>query len=162
VKSSQKEYLTKSVLLTIGRRGTPRPLDVRGEQQAKVVYRLVDPEQYRGMHVLVVGGGDSAIEAALACSGQPGTTVSLSYRGPAFNRIKPGNRERLATAESGNRLQVFLESDVMEIRTDTVALKRKAKLFEFPNQAVIVCAGGILPTGLLKKLGVEVEVHYGE
>ena len=162
VKTTQKEYVTKSVLLTIGRRGTPRTVDVRGEHQPKVVYRLIDPEQYRGMHVLVVGGGDSAIEAALACSGESGTTVTLSYRGQAFNRIKPGNRDRLATAESATRVQVMLESDVMEIKPDTVMIKRKARLQEIPNQGVIVCAGGILPTGLLKKLGVQVETHYGE
>jgi thioredoxin reductase len=126
------------------------------------VYRLIDPQQYRGMHVAVVGGGDSAIEAALACSGEAGTTVTLSYRGTAFNRIKPGNRTRLAEAESKNRINVMLESDVMEIKPESIMVKRKAKLMEIPNQALIVCAGGVLPTGLLKKLGVEIETHYGE
>jgi thioredoxin reductase/ferredoxin len=162
VKTTQSEYLAKSVLLAIGRRGTPRTLEVRGEHSAKVVYRLVDSHQYGGMDVLVVGGGDSAIEAALACAGEPGTTVTLSYRGAAFNRIKPGNRERLAAAEANKRVRVIMQSDVMEITPDTVIIKRKANLITLPNKAVIVCAGGILPTGLLKKLGVEVETHYGE
>lgn len=162
VKTTKQEYLTKSVLLSIGRRGTPRTLDVRGENQAKVVYRLIDPQQYRGMHVMVVGGGDSAIEAALACSGESGTTVTLSYRGAAFNRIKPGNRDRLAAAEAANRVKTMLETDVMEIKPESIMLKSKAKLLTIQNEALIVCAGGILPTGLLKKLGVQVETHYGE
>ena len=88
VKTSRGSYNTKAVLLAIGRRGTPRKLEVPGEDLPKVVYRLIDPEQYHSKHVLVVGGGDSALEAALAVADQPGTTVTLSYRGDAFGRVK--------------------------------------------------------------------------
>ena len=94
--SSRGVYRTRRILLAIGRRGTPRKLEVPGEDRTKVVYRVIDPEQYRERRVLVVGGGDSAIEAATTLAGEPGTSVSLSYRGKAFNRAKPGNRERLA------------------------------------------------------------------
>ena len=101
VKTGRAEYHARAVLLAIGRRGTPRKLDVPGEELPKVVYRLVDPEQYRGKHVLVVGGGDSAIEAAIAVAAEPGAHATLSYRGNAFGRVKPQNRERLNAAETG-------------------------------------------------------------
>jgi thioredoxin reductase (NADPH) len=162
VRSTKHEYLAKSVLLSIGRRGTPRTLGVKDELQPKVVYRLIDPAQYKGMHVMVVGGGDSAIEAAMACASEEGTTVTLSYRGATFSRIKPGNRDRLAASEKSGRVKTILDSEVMEIKPDVVMLKHKAKLLTIPNEALIVCAGGILPTGLLKKLGVAIETHYGE
>ena len=115
VKTSKQEYRARTVLLAIGRRGTPRKLDVPGEEQPKVVYRLIDAEQYRGQHVLVVGGGDAALEAALACAEEPGTTVTLSYRSEAFGRVKPKNRERLDAAEKAGRVKVLLKSNVRQI-----------------------------------------------
>jgi len=161
VHTSKQHYRTRSVLLTIGRRGTPRKLGVKGEHQAKVVYRLIDPEQYRGKHVLVVGGGDSALEAALACADEPGTQVSLSYRGDAFSRVKQKNRERLQQAEAARSLRVLLSSNIEEIRPATVVLEQLGKKLELKNDAVIVCAGGILPTPMLKEMGVQVETKFG-
>jgi thioredoxin reductase/ferredoxin len=159
--TNRASYLTRSVLLSIGRRGTPRKLDVPGEEQEKVVYRLIDPEQYRGKHVLVVGGGDAALEAAVAISAEPGATVSLSYRSNAFSRVKPKNRELLQEASHSGRLSVLLESTVKEIRSATVLLDQKGAAIELPNDAVIVCAGGILPTPLLKEIGVQIETRHG-
>ncbi len=161
VKTATRNYVARSVLLSIGRRGTPRRLAVPGEDRSKVVYRLVDPAQYRGQHVLVVGGGDAAIEAAVAVSEEAGTTVSLSYRGAAFNRIKPANRARLQNAEKTGRLRIFLESDAMAILSDKVVLKRENKAFSIRNDAVIVCAGGLLPTQFLRDLGILVETRHG-
>ncbi|HEY6239825.1 MAG TPA: NAD(P)-binding domain-containing protein [Burkholderiales bacterium] len=161
VRTSKQEYRTRAILLAIGRRGTPRKLGVKGEELPKVVYRLIDPEQYRGQHVLVVGGGDSALEAAIDCAEEPGTTVTLSYRSEAFSRVKPKNRERLQRAEAARRLKVLLSSNVEEIAADSVALERGGKKFRLKNDAVIVCAGGILPTPFLKEIGVQVETKYG-
>jgi thioredoxin reductase (NADPH) len=86
--TSQGRYQARSVLLAIGRRGTPRKLGVPGEDASKVVYRLVDAEQYRGQAVLVVGGGDSALEAAMALAGQPGTHGDAVLPQRAFSRVK--------------------------------------------------------------------------
>jgi thioredoxin reductase/Pyruvate/2-oxoacid:ferredoxin oxidoreductase delta subunit len=161
VKTSKQEYRARAVLLTIGRRGTPRKLGVKGEEQPKVVYRLIDPEQYRGQHVLVVGGGDSALEAALACADERGTTVTLSYRSEAFSRVKQKNRDLVQRAEAARKLKVILSSNVEEIGEDSVTLDQGGKKLSLKNDAVIVCAGGILPTQFLKDLGVQVDTKYG-
>lgn len=161
VKTTKGSYTTRAVLLSIGRRGTPRKLGVPGEDLPKVVYRLIDPEQYRNMHVLVVGGGDSALEAAMAIAEQPGTTVTLSYRSEAFGRGKPKNRVRLHDMESKGLLTVRLKSSVKSIEKDKLILEQGGEKFEIPNDAIIVCAGGILPTPFLKEIGVMVETKFG-
>ena len=161
VVTNRASYITRSVLLSIGRRGTPRKLEVPGEELEKVVYRLVDPEQYRGKRVLVVGGGDAALEAAVSISNEPGTTVTLSYRSKAFSRVKPKNRLLTEEAQTSGRLSVLLESTVKEIRSANILLDQKGAKIDLPNDAVIVCAGGILPTPLLQEIGIEIQTRHG-
>jgi thioredoxin reductase/NAD-dependent dihydropyrimidine dehydrogenase PreA subunit len=161
VKTSKATYETRAVLLAIGRRGTPRKLGVPGEELSKVVYRLIDPEQYRGRHVLVVGGGDSALEAATSIAEEAGSTVTLSYRAEAFSRSKEKNRRKVQEAEAAGHLQVLLQSQVKEITEQGVSLDHKGVRVDLPNDAVIVCAGGILPTGFLKTIGIDVETKFG-
>jgi thioredoxin reductase/Pyruvate/2-oxoacid:ferredoxin oxidoreductase delta subunit len=161
IKTAKAEYRTRAVLLAIGRRGTPRKLGVPGEECSKVVYRLIDAEQYRGQHVLVVGGGDAALEAALACSEQPGTKVALSYRSEAFGRVKPKNRELLEKAQAAGRINVLLSSNVTSITPHQVILEQQKRKVELSNQAVIVCAGGVLPTPFLKEIGIQVDTKFG-
>jgi len=161
VHTNRGAHRTRSVLLTMGRRGTPRKLDVPGEESPKVVYRLIDPAQYDGQAVLVVGGGDSALEAALALSERPGTDVTLSYRSAAFSRVKQKNRSALEQAERERRVRVELESTVEAIEAERVRLQTRTGTRTLPNQAVIVCAGGVLPTAVLQKAGVLFETKYG-
>ena len=161
VKSSRNSYSTRAVLLAIGRRGTPRKLEVPGEELPKVVYRLIDPEQYRNQHVLVVGGGDSALEAALALADEPGTGVTLSYRSEAFGRVKEKNRQRLQESEKKGSIRVLLKSNVKKIEADKVTLDHAGKMIDIKNDAVIISAGGVLPTPFLKEIGVMVETKYG-
>jgi thioredoxin reductase len=125
------------------------------------VYRLIDPEQYRGLHVLVVGGGDSALEAAHSIADFPDTTVTLSYRSAAFSRAKPANRERVEALAAQGRIRVLLSSNVREIQPDDVIIETESEPVKLRNDAVIICAGGILPTGFLRDMGVEVETKYG-
>jgi thioredoxin reductase len=149
------------VLLAIGRRGTPRKLGVRGEELPKVVYRLIDPEQYRGQQVMVVGGGDSALEAAASIAELGDTIVSLSYRGEAFQRAKQRNRQRVEEASARGRLRVLLNSQIREIRAGEVLLEQSGEEMQLPNDAVIVSAGGILPNDFLKSIGIEVQTKFG-
>jgi thioredoxin reductase/Pyruvate/2-oxoacid:ferredoxin oxidoreductase delta subunit len=161
IETSKNHYKAKTVLLAIGRRGTPRKLGVPGEDLAKVVYRLIDPEQYRGQHVLVVGGGDSALEAATSIAEEPGARVTLSYRSEAFSRAKQKNKEKVEQAVSQGRLTVLFKSNVTAILGTSVKLEHEGKAIEVRNDAVIVSAGGILPTPFLKSIGIEVEAKYG-
>ncbi len=150
-----------AVLLAIGRRGTPRKLEVPGEDLSKVVYQFIDPEQYQGLHVLVVGGGDSALEAAGSIAELEGTTVTLSYRSEAFSRAKPKNRERVERMLVQGQLQVMLSSKVRSITADNAEIEWNGARQVIQNDAVIVCAGGILPTEFLKSAGIEMETKYG-
>jgi thioredoxin reductase len=161
VKTSGGEHTARAVLLAIGRRGSPRKLDVPGEEQSKVVYRLVDPEQYQGQKVLVVGGGDSALEAALAISEEAGTQVALSYRGEAFGRVKVKNRQRLEEAQKNGRIEVMLQSNVVRIESGEVLLSGESGQAALSNDAVIVSAGGVLPIDLLKAVGIQFETKHG-
>ena len=161
VKTAKRQITTSTVLLTIGRRGTPRKLGVPGEDLPKVVYRLIDPEQYRGQKVVVVGGGDSALEAAASVAELGDSTVTLSYRGDAFQRAKPRNRQRVDEAVAKGQLTVLLGSQVKEVRASDVLMTQSGKELRVPNDAVIVSAGGILPNDFLKSIGIEVETKWG-
>jgi thioredoxin reductase (NADPH) len=161
IQTSKGDYRAKAVLLAIGRRGSPRQLGVAGEELSKVVYRMIDPEQYRGQHVLVVGGGDSALEAAASIADENDTCVTISYRGDAFGRARAKNRDRVDAAIASGAITLYLESQVEQIEADTVRIKTKQGSITIRNDAVIICAGGVLPTQFLHNAGVQVETKYG-
>jgi thioredoxin reductase (NADPH) len=161
VRTTTQQYVTAAILLAIGRRGTPRKLGVPGEELPKVVYRLIDPEQYRGQQVIVVGGGDSALEAAASIAELGDTSVMLSYRGDAFQRAKQRNRQRVEEASAKGQLNVLLNSQIREIRSDEVLLKQSGRELKTPNDTVIVSAGGILPNDFLRAIGIQVETKFG-
>ncbi|MCC6757631.1 MAG: NAD(P)-binding domain-containing protein [Arenimonas sp.] len=161
VTTSKGVYRTRAVLLAVGRHGSPRKLDVPGESLPKVMYRVTDPEQFTGQDILVVGGGDSAVEAAIACS-EAGAAVTLSYRGEVFNRIKAPNRERLQSLAADGRLRVLMESQVARIDDASVDVVYGGATLTLANDAVIVSIGGLLPIDLLKSMGIRFETHHGE
>lgn len=161
VTTNKGKYDTRTVLLAIGRRGSPRQLGVPGEELPKVAYRLIDSSQYQNLHVLVVGGGDSALEAATSIAEEPGTDVTLSYRSAAFSRAKQKNREKVEAAAAAGRLRVLLNSNVKEIHADSVDIAVGEKVGKLKNDAVIVSAGGILPSAFLKKIGINIETKWG-
>jgi thioredoxin reductase len=161
VTTDKARYTARKVLLAIGRRGSPRPLNVPGEHLSKVVYRMIDSEQYRGQRVMVVGGGDSALEAAIALAETEGTTVTLSYRGDAFARARARNRDRLTQLVDEGRIVQLLGSTPRAITPENVELDHGGELRIVPNDSVIVCAGGLLPDRFLKDAGIMVETKYG-
>ncbi|MFZ2651605.1 MAG: NAD(P)-binding domain-containing protein [Burkholderiaceae bacterium] len=161
VQTDRARYSARSVLLAMGRRGTPRKLGVPGEEHSKVVYRLIDPHQYQGMKVLVVGGGDSALEAAIAVAEQPGTEVALSYRSAAFVRVKAKNRVRVEALRQAGALAVMMNSTVQAIEAHSVRVEQEGTSQTLPNEAVLVCTGGDLPTPLLRKVGIDFETKFG-
>jgi len=162
VTTSRDRYAARHLLLAIGRRGTPRKLNVPGETSSKVTYRLLEPEQYRHKKLLVVGGGDSAVEAALALAAEPGTEVTLSYRKPSFSRIKEDNLKRINAAVQSGAVNAMLESHVDRIDNEIVALSSNGQTQETPNDFVFVFIGGELPTPFLAKLGINIETKFGE
>ena len=161
IRTNKGAYQSKTVLLAIGRRGTPRKLGVPGEDASKVVYRMIDPEQYAGRRVLVVGGGDSALEAAAEIAEQPDSKVILSYRSESFSRAKQRNRERVSRLADDGAINVLMKSEVRAIAPQYVVLEKNGVQKKAPNDDVIVCAGGILPTAFLKSIGVDVETKFG-
>ncbi len=161
ISTSKGNYQAKAILLAIGRRGTPRTLDVPGEELSKVVYRLIDPAQYSNKHVVVVGGGDSALEAAASIAEEEGTSVILSYRSEAFSRARAKNRDRVAAAEASGKLSLMLSSKIVKINESDIIISSGNGEQVFKNDAVIICAGGILPTDFLRSMGIEIQTKFG-
>lgn len=154
-------FKTKYVLLAIGRRGSPRKLNVPGELSEKVAYRLLEPENIHQKRILVVGGGDSAVEAALSLAAQ--NEVVLSYRRDKFNRIKPKNRQKILEAIRTELLDVKFNTNLVQIDKDKVFLSsdHSEEQIRIENDRVYIFAGGELPTQFLKKAGVEITKRFG-
>ena len=163
VQTQKNHYTTNSILLSIGRRGSPRKLYVPGEEKEKVAYRLLEPELIHNQKILVVGGGDSAIENALLLADE-NNHVTLSYRSESFSRLKPKNLERINSAQKNGRIKVLLNSEVSEILDNSVILRLKdlpePKVIE--NDLVYIFAGGILPTKFLEEIGIRITKKFGE
>jgi len=157
VETDRGTFRARQVCLALGRRGTPRLLGVPGEERAKVHYSLLDAQSWRDSDLLVVGGGDSAIEAALGLAAQPGNRVTLSYRKADFFRLKARNEKAIRTAEASGSLRIAFETQVRSIGADEVELesaREPGRLERLANDAVFVFAGGIPPFGPLREIGV--------
>jgi thioredoxin reductase len=163
VVTSKNSYKVSNILLAIGRRGSPRKLGVAGESKGKVYYRLLEPELIHKQKILIVGGGDSAVESALLLRDED-NEVSLSYRSETFSRLKPKNLEKINDALSKGEIKVYFNSTVAEILDDKVilSLNDSDQPIEIKNDLVYVFAGGELPTKFLEKIGIEVSTKYGE
>jgi putative YpdA family bacillithiol system oxidoreductase len=150
------QYRTRNVVLALGKSGSPRKLGVKGEGLPKVMYRLIEADHYVNKKILVVGGGDSAIEAAMGLGHQVGNQVTLSYRKEAFSRIKERNAQRIQESIRKGKVKVVFNSNPVEFRKDSVVLEVNGKMQEMPNDFVWIFAGGEPPTAFLRKIGVGV------
>lgn len=160
--ASGVKITSKKVLLAIGRRGSPRKLNVPGENLEKVSYRLLEPELIHNQDILIVGGGDAAIESALLLV--ENNRVCLSYRGDSFSRVKPKNKERIDNAIVNRAIDVKLNSNVLEIKEKSIILSTKdsEQNLELNNDLVFIFAGGELPTQFLEKAGIKITTVRGE
>ena len=147
--------------MAIGKRGSPRKLNVPGEESTKVAYRLLEPEHIQNKKVLVVGGGDSAIETVLLLKDD--NDAILSYRKDKFARLKPKNKERVNEAIEDKTLKVIFNSNVVSINDNNVLLKidDEDEIKQIENDLVYIFAGGELPTSFLQKAGVEITKRFG-
>lgn len=159
--AGEETLRAQRVVLALGRRGSPRKLDVPGEDLPKVAYRLLEPEEYAGKRCLVVGGGDAGVEAAIAL-GEAGAEVYLAHRRRVFDRIKSKNQARLDEAVEAGRVHLLLEAKPLEIEPESVRVQVGEEEQALPNDFVFIFAGGVLPTAFLEKAGVEVRAFKGE
>ncbi len=159
---SGDEYTSKKVLLSIGRRGTPRKLNIPGEELEKVAYRLLEPEMINDKNIIVVGGGDAAIESALMLAEQ--NNVTLVYRGEAFGRIKPQNNDKIIVAAENGSISLRLNTNPLSIEKDAVILLnlKDNEKQTVKNDLVFIFAGGELPTEFLQKAGILITRKFGE
>lgn len=163
VRTNKDTYRARRIVLAIGRRGIPRKLDIPGEEAPNVAYSLLDPDQYQGYRITIVGGGDSAIEAALSLSDQPDTTVRLSYRKDKFSRLKPANQERIERAITGGDVTFLPETNLSRIsETQVWYVDADGEEHVLPNDYVFIFIGGTLPTSMLKEMGIVIDTKFGE
>jgi len=155
VMTATNRYLAHAVVLALGRAGTPRKLGVKGEELPKVMYRLIEADHYRNKRILVVGGGDSAVEAAVGLAKQQGNRVTLSYRRQAFVRIKQRNQKHIEECLHAGKVNIIFESVPIEFRQDAVVLSVRGRPQVLPNDYVWIFAGGTPPNDFLQKIGVQ-------
>ncbi len=155
VVTANNRYRTRSVILALGRTGTPRKLGVKGEELPKVMYRLIEADHYVNKRILVVGGGDSAVEAAMGLANQIGNQVTMSYRKEQFSRIKERNSKRIDECMRSGKIKVLFNSAPVEIKPESVILEVNGAKEEIPNDFVWVFAGGTPPYDFLKKIGLQ-------
>src|SRR5271157_1818716 len=155
VTTLNNQYRARAIVLALGRAGTPQKLGVKGEELPKVMYRLIEADHYMSKNILIVGGGDSAIEAAMGLANQSGNKVTLSYRQERFSRIKERNAKRIEDCIRSGKVKVLFKSSPVEFKPDTVILTVNGSMQEIPNDFVWIFAGGTPPNDFLRKIGVE-------
>ena len=157
-----KQYQAQRIVLATGQRGNPRRLGVPGEEQERVYHRLFSPKLYHDEQILVVGGGNTAAEAALTLSER--NQVTLSYRGDQLYRLFKDNERQLQEATAAQRIRTIFHSNVTEFGEGEANLKIE-KDGKTTNEKVsydhaFVLAGSEFPGKFLKSLGLRLENEW--
>ena len=161
IKSDKQTYEARRVVLAIGAKGNPRKLGVAGEEESpKVFYWLSDPDAYVDQDILVVGGGDSAIEAALVLSQR--NRVHLSYRRADFFRIRHRNASAIDSSIREGCITVHFNSRVSHIDGAHVELAVGDEVRRIPNDVVFALIGAEPPYSFLERLGVDFTDQDGQ
>lgn len=159
VKTAKGAYRSKRVVLATGQRGNPRKLKVKGENREHVYHRLYSPRKYKNENIIVVGGGNSAIEAAITLSEQ--NKVYLSYRGSEFARIFKDNERKLNEAIAAKRIEPLLNSNITEFGDNEATLKIGTdEVRKLPYNHAFVLVGADVPRDFLKSLGLKMENEW--
>src|SRR6202158_1968786 len=161
LKTNRGAVHARKVVLATGRRGSPRKLGVPGEQLSNVSYGLVDPEQYQGCRVLVVGGGDSAVEAACQLAEQSDAQVVISYRQQTLGKCREANRQKIQELIRTRRIHALMPSQVKEIRAKEALIEFSGKTRRLPNDFVLALIGGELPLEMLRGMQIAVKRYHG-
>jgi thioredoxin reductase (NADPH) len=154
VATATNQYRARVVILGLGRAGEPKKLGVKGEDLPKVMYRLIEADHYINKKILIVGGGDSAVEAAMGLASQTGNQVTVAYRSERFSRIKERNAKRIEEFIRSAKLRVLFNANPVEFKPESVVLDVKGSQQEIANDFAWIFAGGNPPTAFLKKIGV--------
>ena len=163
VKTSKGSYKVRKIILAMGVRGSPRRLGLPNEDLPKVTYNLLDPEQYQRKAVAVVGGGNAGVEAAQYLSKRKyGNKVTLLVRGPDFDRCNDENRQIINDMRGKGMLEIWFNSSVKEIHTDSLVVTRDGIDVTIPNQYLFIFAGAEMPHKFLMSLGVGIDKKFGD
>jgi putative YpdA family bacillithiol system oxidoreductase len=163
VKTSLGQVTAKKVILATGVRGTPRKLNVPGENLPKVTYNLLDPDQYQKQDVAIVGGGNSALEAAVQLA-QPKlrNRVSLIVRSRQFNRANQENIDNVNALALHGQIWIIFESKIRSIHQNHIIVDHGGSAIKMNNKFVFIFAGSEVPTAFLASLGIKVDKKFGE
>ena len=167
LKTAKGEYRARRIIIATGQRGNPRKLGVPGDDREKVYHRLYSPRHYQGEQILVVGGGNSAIEAAVVLCEK--NHVRLSYRGADFGRLFKDNEQKLRAAVAAKRIELLLNSQVREFHEGEATLEinqpensrgAQTETARIPYDHAFVLVGAELPVKFLKSLGIKLENEW--
>lgn len=162
IKTLKKEYKAKKVILALGNYGQPRYLNLPGEELPHVFHRLSDPENYKNKTCLIIGGGDSAAEAAIALK-KSGNTSLISYRKKEFTRLKENNLQAIKELN----IPVYFRTNPTKFTPkQTILTDSKSQEKTIKNDFVFILCGSVFPSEFLQKIGLSLnernEVNYNE
>lgn len=156
ISTSENEYKALVVILAIGKSGNFRQLNVIGETLPKVFNRLIDPAEAIGHNVLIIGGGDSALETAIAVSDYA-ESVTITYRKDQFSRAREKNLNEINSLNVKGKVKLLFNSNIKEVTESNVILSQNGKDISVKNSLVYTMIGKELPTDFLRRSKIKME-----